>query len=224
VEQENALALLLGREPGSLPRGGALQDAVAAVDVPDSLPGTLVTRRPDVLAAQRRFQAATARVGVAIGDRLPSIFISGTWGTQRPDFDGLFDKSGEIYTAQVGVSLPLFSGGRIAGNQRAARAAADAARAQYEQVTLNALREASNALAGVRLNRDQLVAQATQTQALQRAFGLAQERYKSGISSYLEVLEAQRGLFAAQLALVQVQRQYLVSTVELYRALGGGWR
>jgi multidrug efflux system outer membrane protein len=68
------------------------------------------------------------------------------------------------------------------------------------------------------------VAQATQTQALQRAFGLAQERYKSGISSYLEVLEAQRGLFAAQLALVQVQRQYLVSTVELYRALGGGWR
>jgi multidrug efflux system outer membrane protein len=224
VEQENALALLLGREPGHLPRGGPLQDAVAAVSVPDSVPGSLIARRPDVLAAQRRLQAATARIGVAIGDRLPSIFVSGSYGTQRPNFDGLFSKSGEIYTAQVGVSLPLFSGGRLAGQQRAARAAADAANADYEQTTLNALREVSNALAGARLNRDQLVAQATQTQALERAFGLAQERYKSGISSYLEVLEAQRGLFAAQLALVQIQRQYLVSTVELYRALGGGWR
>jgi multidrug efflux system outer membrane protein len=224
VEQENALALLLGREPGHLPRGGPLQDAVAAVSVPDSVPGSLIARRPDVLAAQRRLQAATARIGVAIGDRLPSIFVSGSYGTQRPNFDGLFSKSGEIYTAQVGVSLPLFSGGRLAGQQRAARAAADAANADYEQTTLNALREVSNALAGARLNRDQLVAQATQTQALERAFGLAQERYKSGISSYLEVLEAQRGLFAAQLALVRIQRQYLVSTVELYRALGGGWR
>lgn len=224
VEQENALALLLGREPGRLPRGGSLQDAVAAVSVPDSLPGTLISRRPDVQAAQRRFQAATARIGVAIGDRLPSIFISGMYGTQRPDFHGLFDKNGEIYTAQVGVSLPLFTGGAIAGQERAARAAADVARAQYEQATLNALREASNALAGVRLNRDQLAAQATQTQALQRALDLAQERYESGISSYLEVLEAQRGLFTAQLALVQVQRQYLTSTVELFRALGGGWK
>ena len=87
-----------------------------------------------------------------------------------------------------------------------------------------AWREASDALAGVRLSRDQLAAQATQTQALQRALGLATERYKSGISSYLEVLDAQRGLFSAQLALVQVQRQYLASTVELFRALGGGWR
>jgi multidrug efflux system outer membrane protein len=224
VEQENALALLLGRAPGPLPRGGTLQDAVAAVAVPDSLPGTLISRRPDVQGAQRRFQAATARIGVAIGDRLPRIFISGTYGTQRPDFHGLFSKSGEIYTAQVGVSLPLFTGGALAGQERAARAAADEARAQYEQTTLNALREASNALAGVRLGRDQLAAQATQTQALQRALDLATERYKSGISSYLEVLDAQRGLFTAQLALVQVQRQYLTSTVELFRALGGGWK
>lgn len=223
VEQENALAVLLGREPGNVPRGGSLQDAVAAVAVPDSLPGTLIARRPDVLAAQRRLQAAAARVGAAIGDQLPSIKIGGTYGTQQPDFHGLFDKNGEIYTAQVGISFPLFTGGRLAGQTSAARAAADAARAQYEQTTLNALREASNALAGVRLGRDQLVAQATQAQALQRALALAEVRYKSGISSYLEVLDAQRGFFAAQLALVQLQRQYLVSTVNLYRALGGGW-
>ncbi len=223
VQQENALALLLGREPGPVPRGGTLEDAVKAVQVPDSVPGILIARRPDVMAAQRRLQSATARIGVAIGNRLPSIMLGGSYGAQKPDFNGLFDRSGELYTAQVGISIPLFTGGRLANQERAARAVADEARGQYEQTVLNALREASDALAGVRLNRDQLVAQATQAQALQRAFALAQERYRSGIASYLEVLDAQRSFFAAQLALVQVQRQYLVSTVELYRALGGGW-
>lgn len=223
VQQENALALLLGREPGTIPRGGTLEDAVKAVQVPDSVPGILIARRPDVMAAQRRLQSATARIGVAIGNRLPSIMLGGSYGAQKPDFNGLFDRSGELYTAQVGISIPLFTGGRLANQERAARAVADEARGQYEQTVLNALREASDAIAGVRLNRDQLVAQATQAQALQRAFALAQERYRSGIASYLEVLDAQRSFFAAQLALVQVQRQYLVSTVELYRALGGGW-
>jgi len=223
VEQENALALLLGRQPGPIPRGASLQDAVGAVQVPDSIPGTLIARRPDVMAAQRRLQSATARIGVAIGNRLPSIMLGGSYGAQKPDFSGLFDRSGELYTAQVGISIPLFTGGRLANQERAARAVADEARGQYEQTVLEALREASDALAGVKLNRDQLVAQATQAQALQRAFALAQERYRSGIASYLEVLDAQRSSFAAQLALVQVQRQYLVSTVELYRALGGGW-
>ncbi|HET7552583.1 MAG TPA: efflux transporter outer membrane subunit [Gemmatimonadaceae bacterium] len=223
VEQENALALLLGRQPGHIPRGGSLEEAVRAVSVPDSIPGELIARRPDVMGARRRLQSATARIGVAIGDRLPTIMLGGSYGAQKPDFNGLFDRSGELYTAQVGISIPLFTGGRLANQERAARAVADEARGQYEQTVLNALREASDALAGVKLNRDQLVAQATQAQALQRAFALAQERYRSGISSYLEVLDAQRSLFTAQLALVQVQRQYLVSTVELYRALGGGW-
>ncbi|HEY9450711.1 MAG TPA: efflux transporter outer membrane subunit, partial [Gemmatimonadaceae bacterium] len=223
IQQENGLALLLGREPGPIQRGNPLEDAVQAVSVPDSIPGALIARRPDVLGAQRRLQASTARIGVAIADRLPAIMIGGQYGAQRPDFSGLFDRSGEIYTAQVGISIPLFTGGRLLNEERAARARAEQARAQYEQTVLNALREASDALAGVRLNRDQLVAQATQAQALQRALSLAEERYRSGISSYLEVLDAQRGLFNAQLALVQVQRQYLVSTVDLYRALGGGW-
>lgn len=223
VQQENALGLLLGREPGPIARGGSLEDAVKAVQVPDSIPGALIARRPDVIGARRRLQSATARIGVAIGNRLPSIMLGGSYGAQKPDFNGLFDRSGELYSAQVGISIPLFTGGRLANQERAARAVADEARGQYEQTVLNALREASDALAGVKLGRDQLVAQATQVQALQRAFALAQERYRSGISSYLEVLDAQRGLFAAQLALVQVQRQYLVSTVELYRALGGGW-
>jgi multidrug efflux system outer membrane protein len=88
---------------------------------------------------------------------------------------------------------------------------------------LTALREASDALAGVRLDRDQIVAQQTEAQALRRAYGIAQRRYQSGISSYLDVLDAQRSLFDAELSLTQIQRQYLAATVQLYKALGGGW-
>ena len=222
-QKENELALLLGMPPRAIPRGRSLDAVVQAVTVPDSLPGTLIARRPDVLRAQRDWQAATARIGVAIADRLPTVTITGQYGTQQPQFDGLFAPQGEIYTLQAGVSLPIFTGGKRINQERAARARADEAKGQYEQVVLAALRESSDALAGVRLNRDQLVAQATQVQALQTAFSLAERRYASGISSYLEVLDAQRGIFTAQLSLVQVERQYLVATVQLYKALGEGW-
>jgi multidrug efflux system outer membrane protein len=223
TEKENQLALLLGKPPGPIQRGQPLDEAVRTVMVPDSIPGDLIARRPDVVRAQRDWQAATARIGVAVGNRLPRITITGQYGTQRPDFQRLFGSSAEVYTAQAGISIPLFTGGKLENEQRAARARADQAKSQYEQTVLTALREASDALAGVRLNRDQIVAQATRAQALRRAYDLAEQRYRSGVSSYLEVLDSQRGLFNAELALRQVQRQYLVATVRLYRALGGSW-
>ena len=223
AQAENRLALLLGRSPGPVARGRSLEATVASVRVPDSLPGALVARRPDVLAAERGLRASVARVGAASASRLPAVTLGGQYGTQRPDFARLFGRAGEVYAAQVGVSVPLFTGGRLRGEVRAAEARADQTRARYDRTVLTALREASDALAGARYGRDQLVAQATQARALGRAFFLAERRYRSGVSSYFEVLDAQRRLFAAQLALVQVQRQYLVSTVDLYRALGGGW-
>jgi multidrug efflux system outer membrane protein len=187
------------------------------------LPGDLVARRPDVLRAQADWQAALARVGVAMGNRLPAVTLTGSYGSQWPKFAGLFEPHGEIYTALVGISLPIFTGGNLVNEQRAARARADEAKAQYEQTVLGALGEADNALAAVKLNRDQLAAQATQVQALRTAYSLAERRYASGISSYLEVLDAQRTLFAAELAYVQEQGTYLASTVQLYKALGGSW-
>ncbi len=223
TQQENLLAQLLGRGPTPIPPGRPLADAVAAVTVPDSVPGALVAARPDVRAAARAVQAATARVGVAAANRLPTVTLSGDYGTQQPGYGNLFGRSGEVYTAQAGISVPLFTGGRLAAQEREARALAEQARGQYEQTVLAAERDAGNALAGVRLGRDQLVAQATQVQALGRAFAIAQSRYRSGVSTYLEVLDAQRQLFTAQLAFVQDERQYLVATVDLYRALGGGW-
>jgi len=222
-QQENALSLLLGQAPGVIVRGRPLEDVVQAVAVPDSIPGDLITRRPDVMRAQRDLQAAVARIGVAMASRLPTITLSGSYGAQRPNLGTLFTPQGEIYTLQAGVSLPLFTGGRLRDQERAAQSRADEARAQYEQTVLGALREASDALASVRLDRDQLVAQETQTRALGIAASIAERRYASGVSSYLEVLDAQRSLFTAQLSLVQAEQQYLAATVELFRALGGSW-
>jgi multidrug efflux system outer membrane protein len=223
AEGENALSLLLGRAPGAIERGRDLGAIVQAVTVPDSVAGALVARRPDVLRAQRDYQAAAARVGVAAASRLPNVVLGGQYGTQRPSLAGVFGPKGEVYGLSLGLSVPLFDAGRTANVTSAARAEAEAAQRGYEQTVLTALREASDAVAGVRLLHDQLVARQTQAQALRAALTIAQRRYASGISSYLEVLDAQRGLFDAQLGLLQVERDYLTATVTLYRALGGSW-
>lgn len=223
LQKENQLRLLLGDEPGTIPRGNPLPETVSAVAVPDSIPSTLLLRRPDVRRAERQWSAATARIGLAIGNRLPVISITGEYGTQRPNFTGLFSKSGEIYSILGGISIPLFTGGRLVNQERVARSQAEQSRASYEQAVLTALRESNDALVAVRTTRDQLAAQETQVRALRRATALAEKRYESGVASYLEVLDAQRGLFTAELGLAQVQRQYLAATVQLYKALGGSW-
>ena len=223
AEKEHQLAVLLGRAPGQIPRGRPLAETVQAVVVPDSIPGELLLRRPDVRQAERELRAATARIGVAMGNRLPRVAFTGQYGRQRADFHDLFDRSAEVYVAQLGITLPLFTGGKLLNQQRAASARADQARARYEASVLNALREGDDALVGLRLTKDELVAQNSQVLALSRAFELARRRYENGVSSYLEVLDAQRGLFQAQLTLAQTERQYLGATVRLYKALGGGW-
>jgi multidrug efflux system outer membrane protein len=223
-EKEHQLNVLLGETPGPVARGAPLERAVQAVVVPDSIPGDLLLRRPDVMRAQRDFQAATARVGLALGSMLPRITVTGQYGRQNSGLDSLFAKDNEIYVAQLGVSVPLFTGLRNESQVRAARARVDQARGRYEQTILQAFREADDALVGLRLSRDQLTAQETQTQALARGYALAVQRYENGVSSYLEVLDAQRSLFNAQLSLTAAQRQYLGQTVRLYRSLGGSWR
>jgi multidrug efflux system outer membrane protein len=223
AQAETRLSQLLGRAPGSIARGRPLEEIVQSVTVPDSVPAALIAGRPDVLAAQRAHQASLARVGQSVAARLPMVIASGEYGVQHDGLANLFARDNEIYTMQVGVSVPLFDGFRLASQERVARARADQSRGQYEQVVLTALRESADALTGVRLGREQLVARATQVQALRSAYSMAEQRYGRGVSSYLEVLDAQRQLFGAQLTLVQTERQYLVSTVDLYRALGGGW-
>ncbi|MEO8201420.1 MAG: TolC family protein, partial [Gemmatimonadota bacterium] len=209
--------------PTNIARGGSLTEAVSSLVVPDSLPSTLLSRRPDVQQAERNYAAATARIGVAQAARLPAVTITGYYGSQSSNTHDLFKNNTEVYQLQGGVSVPLFTGGSNRNQVEAARARAEQARNQYEQAALNALRDAGDALVAVRTARDEVAAQQTQALALRRALALAELRYKTGIASYIEVLDAQRGLFTAELSLSQAQLLELVSAVQLYRALGGGW-
>jgi outer membrane protein, multidrug efflux system len=223
ARSEHALNVLLGEGPAAIPRGTSLARAARAVSVPDSVPVALLERRPDVQAAERRYAAAAARVGVAAAARLPALMITGSWGAQSATVGDLTASDSRVYQILAGISFPIFTGGRLVGQQRAAAARADQARAAYQQSVLTALQEAGDALVGVRTARDQLAAQETQAEALRRALDLATMRYQSGVSNYLEVLDAQRSLFGAQLAESQAQLQQLLAAVQLYKALGGSW-
>ena len=222
-QREHELATLVGRPPFHIPATAGLVDAVESVQVPDSLPATLLGRRPDVREAERAFAASVARVGVAQASRLPRISITGNYGSQSSTTDDLFTGNTEVYQLQAGISIPLFTGGRLANQARAAGARAEQARLQFEQTVLEAFREASDALIAVRTSRDQRVAQQSQVVALRKASELADIRYRGGVASYFEVLDAQRQLFSAELGLSQTQLLELSSVVGLFRALGGSW-
>jgi outer membrane protein, multidrug efflux system len=128
-----------------------------------------------------------------------------------------------VYQAQIGLSFPLFDNKRLASASAAARARAEQARAAYEGVALNAVREANDALIAVRTTRDEAVAQATQANALRQALDIATARYEAGLSTYLDLLDAQRTVFIAELATSQAQVGELTAAVQLYKALGGSW-
>jgi multidrug efflux system outer membrane protein len=223
AQTEHNLNVLLGQGPASIPRGLSLADAARSLTVPDSIPVGLLARRPDVQQAERNYAAATARVGAADAARWPTISLVGSLGTQARTPDDIFGSQSRVYQALAGISFPLFDNARLANVATASRARVEQARAAYEGVALNALREANDALTGVRASGDQAAAQATQANALRQALELADLRYQAGLASYLDLLDAQRSLFNAELALSQAQLGQLVSAVQLYWALGGSW-
>jgi multidrug efflux system outer membrane protein len=223
AQTEHSLNVLLGEGPALIPRGTSLGAAASALEIPDSIPASLLSRRPDVVQAERSYAASVARIGVADAARWPTVSIVGSLGSQAGVPDNLFGDQTRVYQALVGVSFPLFDNRRLSSMSAAARARAEEARASYESVALNALREANDALIGVRTARDEAVAQATQANALRQALDLATVRYEAGLSSYLDLLDAQRSLFGAELAASQAQLAELTAAVRLYKALGGSW-
>ncbi len=228
-QQEDTIAFLLGHHPGPIPRGRALSEVLSQFEIPVGVPSTLLERRPDVRLAEHNLVSATARVGAALDDRLPKFTITGSWGaeafdTQRYLPQGQFTSlNNQVYQIFAGVSVPIFHGGALQGQQDAAQARREEARYTYEKTVLNATREVDGQLVEVRTDREQVVAQQTQVNALRRALQLANDRYAAGVSSYLDVLNAERSLFTAELSLTAAERQELVGVVSLYRALGGGW-
>src|SRR6266481_2076172 len=202
AQQENALSVLVGHNPGVMARGRALTEMAGLIPVPAGVPSALLGNRPDVRSAEATLRAATARIGVAQAAFLPSFTITGQYGTQSTEWSKWFGSGTNIWQAFAGVSIPLFKEGRPGAGEQVniARARASQARSRYEQTVLVALREVEDALVGLRTAQD-----------------------RSGVSSYLDVLDAQRGLFGAELALTQAARDQLVAAVQLYRAVGAGW-
>ncbi len=223
VQAENQLSILLGRKPFAIPRGRALTDQVMPPAVPAGLPSELLQRRPDLLQAEQELVAATARVGVAKAERFPKISLTGLLGVASPQLSKLFTDPASFGVAGVGVTAPLLNGPALGFQQEAAEAQARQAVAQYEQTVLTAFREVEDSLVAVRTLLVQNGAQRQQVTALQSALRLAELRYKGGLANYLDVLVARRNLFEAELSLTGTRRLHLVSVVQLYKALGGGW-
>ena len=228
-QQENQLSLLLGRSPDSIPRGRPLNEVLSAVDLPVGIPSQLLERRPDVKQAEAQLRSATAGVGAAIDARLPKFTIDGNFGfenfssTHFVPTTQLFVPNNQIYQIYAGVSIPIFDFGALSSAQRAAQARAVEARNIYEKAALTAFRDVNNYLSEVRNDRQQTVALQTQVQALRIAYRLSRDKYEAGYAPYLDVLTAQRSLFAAEQSLVAAEFQSLAGVVSLYQSLGGGW-
>jgi multidrug efflux system outer membrane protein len=223
VQKENQLSVLLGRNPGQISRGHSLTEQVMPPDVPPGLPSELLQRRPDILQAEQDLAAATARIGMAKADRFPKLSITGILGVASPQLSRLVANETSFGTAGLGLAGPLFNAQILGFQQRAVEAQARQALAQYEQAVLVAFKEVEDSLVAVRTVREQRTAQLQQVEALRSALNLANLRYKGGLANYLDVLIAQRSLFEAELALMGTHRLHLVSVVQLYKALGGGW-
>ena len=223
VQAENQLSVLLGRKPFAITRGRPLHEQTIPPDVPAGLPSELLQRRPDILVAEQQLAAATARIGAAKADRFPKITLTGLFGTASPQLSKFFTDPASYGVAGAGFTGPLLNSQILGFQQEAAEAQAKQALAQYEQSILVAFREVEDSLVAVRTARTQNEAQQQQVNSLQSALHLAELRYKGGLANYLDVLVARRNLFEAELAMTSSRRLYLVSVVQLYKALGGGW-
>jgi len=221
--QENRIALLLGRNPGDVPRGAALDEQILPPDIPAGLPSELLQRRPDLRQAEQALIAANADVGVTVAEYFPSLRLTGAFGGLAPQVSDLF-KGGKQWSIGGGLLTPLFQGRRLKNQNRAAVARFEQAKVEYERSVTNAFGEVSTALVAYERLAHVGEEQERAVAAYREAVDLANDRYRSGLADYLEVLQAQRQLFPAELALTQARFERLGALVDLYRALGGGWR
>jgi multidrug efflux system outer membrane protein len=222
--KENQISLLIGRSPGPVARGATLSDEPAPPVVPAGLPSQLLERRPDVQQAEQTARAANAEIGVTVGGFLPRIGLSALLGAVSPDLSALTHHEAFLWNIGADVSGPVFQGGGLRGQYEQAKAQWEQAKLQYQQTALAAFGDVADAL----ITRQKLAEirgeQEKAVQAYQDAVRLATERYKAGKASYFEVLQAQELLYPAQLALAQTKRGQFTAVVQLYKALGGGWK
>jgi outer membrane protein, multidrug efflux system len=223
-QQENFINTLLGQNPGPVKRGRPLDQQIAAPGLPPGLPTELLTRRPDIRAAEQQLVAANAQIGVATAQLYPQVTLSGFGGAGNTRISGENIGPYGVFSLLPAVTLPIFNAGRLQADVDFNEAAAQEAALRYQQTLQQALREVSDALIGVRKQREYREQQELLVKALVDASEVATLRYEGGVSSFLEVLDTDRQLFDAQRDLVTAKRDESVAVVQLYKALGGGWR
>jgi outer membrane protein, multidrug efflux system len=225
IEQdENAISILLGNNPDSVPRGLKLTEQPHAPDVPVGLPSSLLERRPDIRSAEENLIAANAQIGVARAAYFPQISLTGTAGYESPALANLFTGPAGVWNLAASLSQPIFEGGRLKSNVRLAEAQREQMLLTYQQSIQGAFRDVSNALIAYRKDREFRIQQEYLVDSAQDAAHLSQVRFKAGTTDYLEVLTNETNSFSAQLGLAQAQGNELIALVQLYQALGGGWQ
>jgi NodT family efflux transporter outer membrane factor (OMF) lipoprotein len=221
----NQLAVLLGRLPseGGL-QGGVLSGFKLPEEVPLSLPSELVHRRPDVRAAEAQLLAATAQVGLATSNLFPNITLGGSYGTSALTTGDLFKEPTTTWSLGLNLLQPIFHGGSLRAQKRAAEAGLDGASAAYRTSVLNAFREVSDTLNALQFDADAVQAQSQAEDAASRSLDLVKAQYRIGSASYLQLLDATRQWQLARIGFIRVRAARLADTAALYAALGGGWR
>jgi multidrug efflux system outer membrane protein len=224
AQQENLISLLLGGFPASVARGRAIGDQPHPPEVPAGLPSSLLERRPDIQAAEQQIVAANAQIGVARSAYFPSIALTGGGGVQSTALGALFSAGAGFWSAAISASQPVFTAGRTKSQVALAEARTEQATIAYSQTIKSAFREASDALVTYTKAREFRTQQESLTTAAQDARRLADIRYQGGVTSYLEVLDADTRLFTAEITLAEARQSEMSAFVEVYRALGGGWQ
>jgi multidrug efflux system outer membrane protein len=225
IEQtENQIHLLLGESPGKVARGRILTDQDLPPQVPAGLPSALLERRPDIRAAEQTLVAANAEIGVARAAYFPELSLSGFLGGQSTQLVSLFSGPTSAWTLAPQLAQPIFTAGRLKSNVRLTEAQREDALVQYEKTIQTAFSEVSNSLIAHQRTRESREKQEALVFALQDRTRLAYIRYRGGVDTQLDALDADRDLFSAQLSLSQIRLSELLTVVQLYKALGGGWQ
>jgi len=224
VAQENLISVLLGRNPGPVARGIPLAGRAAPPATPPGLPSSLLERRPDVLQAEHSIASANAQVGVAIANFFPQIGLTALYGGEGTNIGNVVKGSFSIWNVAGTAAGPLFQGFQLLEQYRSQVAGWEQTKMQYEQTVLTAFAEVSNALTAQVKFAEAKAAQERTVKAYKESVRLALLRFRQGLSSYYEVLEAQQQLFPAEITLTQLQFSELLTVVTLYRSLGGGWK
>jgi multidrug efflux system outer membrane protein len=222
AQQENALSVLLGRNPGPIPRGKTIDQLILPA-VPAGLPSDILINRPDILQAEQILIAANANIGVAKAQYFPTISLTGLFGWASRDLSDLFEGAARTWSYAVPVTAPIFTGGAITGQVKSAEAVQQEALFTYQQAIQTAFREVDDSLEDQKRTREQLGALVEQVGALSDYAGLAWLRYENGYTSYLEVIDADSRLYSAELTHTQAQGTLFQALVNLYKAMGGGW-